>query len=803
MSTLTELNNYSNNTVTFTDNRPYGAKLTWLTSRNLSFTIETQSFTAQRSNEIDEIINPTQALVEYEIDVSTVPGTTVSWSTIPAGCSVVSSNGVFIMQGIDSVSDWQTVRAPTITIPNTFQGSFFYTSTIRYNTLQGIQESSWQVGTFAPVSAVSSTASLTVTAKRTRTTPVVLADYFSVTADLTPAGFSETSTFSFTKSTNNQAITGTPTIVYDGTPGTWNITVTPSDSSVVNSMTALGFGSTWNASTKVLTLTGNESQVETLLANILISTTSVKADFYLQYQGTVSTSAVTYSVRQQMDCLNIDYLIEPRGTASYTSNVASNIGLDGPQILDPDYTGNGLYTLKLTPAITSQVQNISSTGISGWGLEQEYTYTASSTGGLGRGAYGSTNNVFVLGNEGNDAIQTDAGSLHWFIKTGTEYSLVRSISGVGANQHLGSRIVMADDDTVISSGWGFLGSSTVNDPVGRVYVYKRYDQVTNTFTQSGTTWALKQTISQVGTVADSWFGLEISCSRDGDTLAIAEPTDTDTGENRAGSVYIYTRTGSGDYSRVRTFTDPDNDLNSSFGWGQTKLSADGTKLVISDGIGDTDTYYYTGSSNVWYFDEKISNSKRNTYFTQDGTRYIYGDGTNLYVMTRGVGSAPQSYTQTTSFTPSSTFNLNDYKVSDDGTTVVVKLVNSTSDFEFIRIDFDESTNTFTEDRTIDLASYMNTIYGWSINLDGSEIIGNGINSNGAKGFVTYTDGPKPQTFDGTAKTYTIVGTKAEINSDIDTITLTSSSITNIQLTYDVTTPESNTEDNTVIITNVG
>jgi len=803
MSSLTELNNYSNNTVTFTDNRPYGAKLTWLTSRNLNFTIETQSFTAQRSNEIDEIIKPTQALVEYEIDVSGVPGATVSWSTIPAGCSVVSSNGVFIMQGIDSVSDWQTVRAPTITIPNTFQGSFFYTSTIRYNTPEGIQESSWQVGTFVPVLAVSSTASLTVTPNVTRGTTTALADYFSVTANLTPAGFSDTSTFSFTKSTNDQAITGTPTIVYDGTPGTWNITVTPSDLSVVDSMTALGFGSVWNESTKVLSLTGNESQVETLLANILISTTSVKADFYLQYQGTVSTSAITYSVRQQMNCLNLDYLTEPRGTASYTSTVASNIGLDAPQILDPDYTGNGEYTLTLTPAITSQVQNISSTGVIRWGVEQEYTYTASSTGELIRGAYGSTNNVLVLGNPGDDTVQTDNGALHWFIKTGTEYSLVRSIFGVGANQVLGSRIIMADDDTVITSGFGYLGSSTVNDPIGRVYVYKRYDQATNTFTQSGTTWALKQTISQVGNIADSWFGLEISCSRDGDTLAIAEPTDIDTGENRAGSVYIYTRTGLGDYSRVKTFTDPDNDLNSSYGWGQTRLSADGTKLVISDGIGDTDTYYYTGSGSVWYFDEKISNSKRNSYFTVDGTRYIYGDGTNLYVMTRGTGSAPQTYTQTTSFTPSSTFNLNDYKVSDDGTTVVLKLVNSQTDFEFIKIDFDESTNTFTEDRTIDLSPYMDIIYGWQINLDGTEIVATGIDGNGDKGFVTYTYGPKPQAFDDTAKTYTIVGTKAEVNSDIDTITLTSSSISNIQLTYDVTTPESNTEDKTVIITNVG
>ncbi|MDC0647776.1 hypothetical protein OAP44_02990 [Candidatus Pelagibacter sp.] len=796
MSSLTELNNYSDNTITFTENRPYGVVLAWPTSRDLSFTVETQTFTVQRTNEIEEIITPTSALVEYEIDVSGVLGATVSWTTTPSGCNVVSSNGVFIMQGIDSISDWETVRAPLITVPDTFQGSFFYIVTIRYNTPQGIQEESWQVGTFVPVSNFISSASLSAAFTRTRTTSCSINCYFNVTSELSNAGFSGPSTFDFLKSTT-QTVTGNPTIVYEGGDGTeiWTVTVTPSTTTIVDTMSSSGSGGTssFNSTSKVLTLTGTETQVESHLNSISLTTTSTKSDAFFTYAGSNDDDpGITYTVRQTLNCLNLDYLTEPRGSATYTTSTASNICLDGPQIYDIDYTASGNYTLTLTPSVTSQVQNITSTGISGWGAEQEYTYTASSTGALLAGAYGSSNSVLVIGNAGDDTNTTNGGALHWFIKTGQEYSLVKTVFGSNYYANLGRRIIMADDDTILSSGMYYNAGGDINDPIGRVFVYER---------GVGNTWSLAQTLSPPGNNTDAFFGQQMSCSRDGDTLAIAEPTDTDTGENREGRVHIYTRTGTGNYSRQTTILDPDTDYSSSFGWAQCRLSSDGTRLAITDGLGDNDTYYYTGSGSTWTLDEKVANTTRYSYFTQDGTRYLYGDGTNLYVMTRGTGSAPQTYTQTTSFTPSSSFY--EMKASDDGTAVVIKLVNSSSDFDFIRIEFDESTNTFTEDRTIDLSSYLNTIYDWQLNLDGSEVIGTGINSNNDMGFVTYTDGPKPGTFDSVAKTYQVIGSKTDVNNDIDTITLTSSSISNIELTYTIETPETNTEDKIVTITNAG
>lgn len=795
MNTFSSLNTSGDAIISFTDNRNYGVNFVWPKSENLNFTLDGNTFTAQRSNDIAEIVRPTLAQVEYEIDVSAVSGATVSWSTVPSGCTVLSGSGVYTMVGIDSVEDWQTVRAPTITVPTTFEGSFFYTSTIRYQTTQGQQEESWQVGNFLPIANLPTQATVTATARNIAGTTKTLRAYFNLTAELDRAGFSGPSTYNFLVS-NTATITGNPTIVYGDGDGTeiWTITVTPSTTTIIDTISTSGTGGTssFNGTSKVLTLTGTEAQVESHLNSMSLTTTSTESDAYFTYAGSnTDNPSITYTVRQTLNCLNLDYLTEPRGSATYTSGVASTIGLAGPQIYDIDYTGSGTYTLTVTPTTPTQIQNISSTGITRWGSEQEYEYTASSTGFLNEAVYGSSNNVMVVSNPGDDTNATDAGGIHWFIKTDLEYANVKDYFASNANAQYGDRMAMADDDTLIVSGWGYY-TSNINDPIGRVLVFER---------GVGNTWSLAQTITPPDGAQDSWFGYQLSCSRDGDTLAIAEPTDTQTGENREGRVHIYTRTGTGDYTRQTTILDPDTDYNSSFAWTQCRLSPDGTRLIVTDGLSDSDTYVYTGAGASWSLDEEYA-TKRIAYFTSDGTRYLYSDGTSIYVMQRQSGG---SWTQQSSFTPSSTHYADSLRLSLDDSTVIVKLVNSSTDFEFIIIDFDESTNNFTESRTIDLGTEANltTIYGYQLNLDGTEIVGIGEITGGNKGYVTYTYAPKPGDFNTTTKVFTIFGTKAEVNADIDTIAITSNSITNIELTYDLTTPEANTEDKVVTVTNTG
>jgi hypothetical protein len=187
MSTLTELNSYSNNTITFTDNRPAGVKLTWPNAKDITTLIsDTKIITAQRSVDIEEIIDPNGTLnLRYEIDVNTT-GATVVWDTIPAGCYVTNVGGVYTIYGIDSIADWEIVRAPTITIPDSFFGSFFYNVAIKYENASGIQSVTWEVGTFIPVSLLQSNSSLTVLNDRLKSTDIDLAVTTNFLAEIEP-----------------------------------------------------------------------------------------------------------------------------------------------------------------------------------------------------------------------------------------------------------------------------------------------------------------------------------------------------------------------------------------------------------------------------------------------------------------------------------------------------------------------------------------------------------------------------------------------------------------------------------------
>jgi len=161
MATLQELNDFSNQTVTFADNRASNVIFNFPNAVDLTDqSITTTSFTLQRTIDIVEIIQPAQALVSFIVDVSALTGATVTFGTLPSGVVVSSSGGVFTVNGIDSISDWEAVRAPTIDIPAGSQGSFEYTCSIKYTASGTRLTKSWTVGTFKSIANL--TASSTV-----------------------------------------------------------------------------------------------------------------------------------------------------------------------------------------------------------------------------------------------------------------------------------------------------------------------------------------------------------------------------------------------------------------------------------------------------------------------------------------------------------------------------------------------------------------------------------------------------------------------------------------------------------------
>lgn len=152
MTTLYELNLYAQGALTFTDNRPSDVKFSFPQARNIEKTILSQSFPVEVGIQIIDVLKPVEAKCSYSIDVSTVPGATVTWSVIPSGCSVSVYNQVYTIDGIDSRAIWEQVRYPTITVPVTFFGSFFYYGTISYTNNSIPKTKTWQVGLYVPQS---------------------------------------------------------------------------------------------------------------------------------------------------------------------------------------------------------------------------------------------------------------------------------------------------------------------------------------------------------------------------------------------------------------------------------------------------------------------------------------------------------------------------------------------------------------------------------------------------------------------------------------------------------------------------
>lgn len=160
MTTLYELNLYAQGALTYTDNRPSDVKFSFPQARDIEKTILTQSFPAEVGIQIIEVLKPTEALCSYSIDVSAVPGATVTWSVIPSGCSVSVYNQVYTIDGIDSRTIWEQVRYPTINVPTSFFGSFFYYGTINYRNNNIPKTKSWQVGLYVPQSELDAAFSL-------------------------------------------------------------------------------------------------------------------------------------------------------------------------------------------------------------------------------------------------------------------------------------------------------------------------------------------------------------------------------------------------------------------------------------------------------------------------------------------------------------------------------------------------------------------------------------------------------------------------------------------------------------------
>lgn len=257
MNNLQDLNTEGDTDFSFTDTRSNNVIWYIGTPSNTSITIdENQPHDLYLGGlRINEIIGSSSTGLTVVVDLSHIPGShSISITNIPSGVTVTESPANhFAITGINKVQDFVHIANNTVVqIGFGTDGVYSYTPQLSYNTASGVVTKSWTVD-------------LTINAVTYLTTP----PNYSFIAGGTRA-------FTSLDIIDN-------TGVFDPT---WTLTLTPSTTSAYSSMSSSyvsGGTQSFNPTTKVMTLTGDTGEMNSLLDGLSIDFESYELDFTIDY----------------------------------------------------------------------------------------------------------------------------------------------------------------------------------------------------------------------------------------------------------------------------------------------------------------------------------------------------------------------------------------------------------------------------------------------------------------------------------------------------------------------------------------
>ena len=272
---------------------------------------------------IVNVSNFSTTLPVYTIDLTSVPGSTVTWTTIPAGCSVTNpSPDIYRINGISSSTIWNQIRSPLITLNNYSNGSIPYTATV-----------SWS-GPYP--GSTSWTVNMNIT-------------------DVAP--FSGVSTFTYSMNGSN-VLTGQPTLVDSGSQSpTWTVQVTCSRPSLISNMTTLGSGGTVSYTNNMLSIQGTVSEVNSHLSTIRLAVNNLNLTAKLIYNAANTTTNETGFIEQNLINTQTFLLNQTRSNTTLASGTVEKLITGGPLINDSNLNQEG-YTLNVKTFPLDAVSNI-------------------------------------------------------------------------------------------------------------------------------------------------------------------------------------------------------------------------------------------------------------------------------------------------------------------------------------------------------------------------------------------------------------------------------------------------------------
>jgi hypothetical protein len=339
MNSLTELNGFVNGfSLPFTDVRLANVIFDRPNPVNQTQSVD-RGFTVTGSIGLDiiEILNAANSTPSYQIDLSGLASASLSYPSVPAGVTVTeTAPRVYVITGFTDKATWDLIKSPTIDFADDFVGAWTYTSTISYvSAIDGGQSRSW-------------TTAVTVNAVLLLTAPT---QFVYALSDVS-------------------AITGAPLLgnldaAYPGV--TFTVTVTPSIISSINTFTTTGTGGSFsvNASTKVITISGTRTQVNSRINGLRIDANAVAVDFALTYSVTNNLNGVTDSRSQTLISAGLAILAAVTQVQIYYNEDTAFLLTGAPIINDVGFDGTGTYGYTITPSTTSAISTIAVTGSGG------------------------------------------------------------------------------------------------------------------------------------------------------------------------------------------------------------------------------------------------------------------------------------------------------------------------------------------------------------------------------------------------------------------------------------------------------
>jgi len=212
-----------------------------------------------------------------------------------------------------------------------------------------------------------------------------------------------------------------------------------------------------------------------------------------------------------------------------------------------------------------------------------------------------------------------AGAVYIFTRSGSTWSQQAKCEPSNPTpwDDFGQSVVISGDGNYFISG--SYGEDTNGTNAGAAYIFKK----------SGSSWSQQVMLKANDPQGSDHFGQSVAIDYDGNTAAVGAYME-DTGVADAGSVYIYTRSGT-TWSQQQKIQTADRHAQDYFGF-DVYLSDDGNTLVASarsDDEGGTDAgaaYIYSRSGTTWTQRLKFTASDAQGYDYFGQSVCVSGDG---------------------------------------------------------------------------------------------------------------------------------------------------------------------------------